>query len=109
MLTSPARLCRPCRLARPAHAAATASFSIQKGEIYRETDCLLEGSGFELLVPREIGVRTRSASLRFCLDGIALWWHVGPGLSPLGRFKPITKSYRARGAHFDENSLSSGH
>src|SRR6516164_8296634 len=48
----PARLCRPCRLAGPAHPAATAGFSIQKGEIPRETDCLLEGSGFELPVPR---------------------------------------------------------
>jgi hypothetical protein len=37
---------------RPAHAAATAGFSIQKGEIPRETDCLLEGDGFELPVPR---------------------------------------------------------
>jgi hypothetical protein len=30
-----------------------ARFSIQEGEIYRETDCLLEGDGFELPVPRE--------------------------------------------------------
>src|SRR6516162_3811267 len=52
MLTSPARLCRPRRLAGPVHAAATAGFSIQEGEIPRETDCLLEGAGFELLVPR---------------------------------------------------------
>src|ERR1700746_377471 len=51
MLTSSARLCRPCRLAGPAHAAATAGFSIQEGEIPRETDCLLEGSGFEPSVP----------------------------------------------------------
>ena len=43
MLTRPARLCWPCRLAGPAHAAATARFSIQEGEIPRETDCLLEG------------------------------------------------------------------
>ena len=49
---SPARLCRPCRLAGPAHAAATAGFSIREGEMPRETDCLLEGDGFELLVPR---------------------------------------------------------
>ena len=52
MLTSLARLCRPCRLAGPAHPAATAGFSIPQGEIPRETDCLLEGSGFELPVPR---------------------------------------------------------
>src|SRR6516162_6735884 len=52
MLTSPARLCRPCRLAGPAHAAATAGFSIQLGEIPRETDCPLEGNGFEISVPR---------------------------------------------------------
>jgi hypothetical protein len=55
MLTSPARLCRPCRLAGPAHAAATAGLAIQEGEIRRETDCLLEGDGFELSVPRQIG------------------------------------------------------
>ena len=52
MLTSRARLCRPCRLAGPAHAAATAGFSIQEREILRETDCLLEGDGFEPSVPR---------------------------------------------------------
>src|SRR5262249_50893194 len=52
MLTSPARLCRPCRLAGPAHAAATAGFSIQERKIKRETDCLLEGDGFEPSVPR---------------------------------------------------------
>jgi hypothetical protein len=34
-----------------AHAAATAGFSIQEPEIPRETDCLLEGSGFEPSVP----------------------------------------------------------
>src|SRR5215472_18197326 len=53
MLTSPARLCRPCCLAGPAHAAATAGLAIQEGEIRRETDCLLEGAGFEPPVPRE--------------------------------------------------------
>src|SRR6516165_2840506 len=50
MLTGPTRLCRPCRPAEPVHAAATADFSIREGEIPRETDCLLEGTGFELLV-----------------------------------------------------------
>src|SRR6516165_2260182 len=52
MLTGPTRLCRPCLPAEPAHAAATAGFSILEGEIPGETDCLLEGSGFELPVPR---------------------------------------------------------
>src|SRR6516164_11256432 len=52
MVTSPIGLCRSCRLAMPAHAAATAGFSTQEGEIPLETDCLLEGSGFELPVPR---------------------------------------------------------
>ena len=50
VLTRPTRLCRPCRLAGPAHAAATAGFSLREREIPRETDCLLEGTGFELLV-----------------------------------------------------------
>jgi hypothetical protein len=55
IVTSRARLCRLCRLGEPAHAAATAGFSIQEGEIPRETDCLLEGDGFELLVPLHEG------------------------------------------------------
>ena|SRR6516164_8411056 len=50
MVTSPIGLCRSCRLAMPAHAAATAGFSTQEGEIPLETDCLLERAGFELLV-----------------------------------------------------------
>src|SRR6516225_9942696 len=61
--TSPALLCRPCRLAGPAHPAATASFSMPQGEIPRETDCLLEGTGFELSVPREIGFVSRLCRL----------------------------------------------
>jgi hypothetical protein len=32
----------------PAHAAATAGFSTQEGEIPLETDCLLEEAGFEV-------------------------------------------------------------
>src|SRR6516225_1853984 len=52
MVTSPIGLCRSCRLAMPAHAAATAGFSSQEGEIPLETDCLLEGDGFEPSVPR---------------------------------------------------------
>ena len=52
MLTSAACLRRPCRLAGAAHPAATADFSIQEGEISRETDCLLEEAGFEPSVPR---------------------------------------------------------
>src|SRR6516162_75747 len=51
MLTGPTRLCRPCLPAEPAHAAATAGFSILEGEIPGETDCLLEGTGFEPSVP----------------------------------------------------------
>jgi len=39
----PGRACAP---------AATAGFSIPQGEISRETDCLLEGGGFEPPVPR---------------------------------------------------------
>src|SRR6516165_4916889 len=67
MLTSPARLCRPCRLAGPAHPAATAGFSIPQGEIPPETDCLLEGDGFEPLVPQREGTglfETTSIDLR---------------------------------------------
>jgi len=63
MLTSPARLCRPCRLAGPAHAAATAGFSIQEGEIPRDTDSPLEGDGFELSVPCERGYRPELSSV----------------------------------------------
>jgi len=56
MLTSPARLCRPCRLVEAAHAATTDGFSIQEGEIPRETDCLLEQMGFKLWVPLGIAI-----------------------------------------------------
>ena len=59
---SRACLCRLCRLGEPAHAAATAGFSTQEGESPRETDCLLEGSGFELSVPRQIGNSFRASS-----------------------------------------------
>jgi hypothetical protein len=62
MLTGLACLCRPCHLAGPAHAAATARFSTQEGEIPRETDCLLEGDGFELSVPRQTGNSFRASS-----------------------------------------------
>ena len=55
MLTSPARLSQRCRLGGPAHTAAAAGFSTQEGEVWRETDCLLEGNGFEISVPRQIG------------------------------------------------------
>ena len=53
MLTSLGRLCPLCCLAEAAQAAATAGFSIQGREIPRETDCPLEGDGFELSVPRD--------------------------------------------------------
>jgi hypothetical protein len=62
MLASPSRLCRPCRLAGAVHPAATAGFSIPQGEISRETDCLLEGNGFELSVPREMGSSFETSS-----------------------------------------------
>ena len=68
MLTGLACLCRPCHLAGPAHAAATARFSTQEGEIPRETDCLLEGNGFELPVPRPISNGFEALSE----DGLAL-------------------------------------
>ena len=55
MLTSPARLSQRCRLGGPAHTAAAAGISTQEGEVWRETDCLLEGNGFEISVPRQIG------------------------------------------------------
>jgi hypothetical protein len=67
MLTSPARLCRLCRPAGPAHPAATAGFSIQEGEIPRETDCLLEEAGFEPSVP--LGL-TQSGHVRRRVTGI---------------------------------------
>ena len=54
VLTSPVRLCRPCRLAGAAHTAATAGFSTQEGEIWRERDCPLEGTGFEPIGPARV-------------------------------------------------------
>jgi hypothetical protein len=74
-LTGRARLCRPCPLAGPAHAAVTAGFSIQEREILRETDSPLEGTGFELPVPREIrfGFRGLVFALRFVAEGDRLY------------------------------------
>src|SRR6516165_3652221 len=99
MLTSPARLSRPCRLAGPAHPAATAGFSIPQGEIPRETDCLLEGDGFELPVrvclspPPPCRPRTRAvASGR---------WRTGGHTSP-SRTDPA----RADNQHFVGHSFS---
>jgi hypothetical protein len=39
---------------RPAHRREKPGFSTWEGEISRDTDCPLEGNGFELPVPREI-------------------------------------------------------
>jgi len=44
--------------------AENAGFSWYGGEIRRETDCLLEGDGFELLVPRRESPRFSEASRR---------------------------------------------
>jgi hypothetical protein len=56
------------------HAAATAGFSIQEGEIPRETDCLLEEEGFEPSVPGREGARSLlgKVSYRFDLMNVAL-------------------------------------
>jgi hypothetical protein len=54
-MESPARLCRPGRQASLAHPRGKPGFSTFKSGCGRETDCLLEGDGFELLVPRYEG------------------------------------------------------
>src|SRR5262249_50314769 len=46
-----ARLCRRCRPAWPPKWRKTLASAGAEGEIRRETDCLLEGAGFELPVP----------------------------------------------------------
>jgi len=48
----PARLCRPGREASRAHPRGKPGFSTFDSGCGRETDCLLEGNGFELSVPR---------------------------------------------------------
>src|SRR5271169_4381840 len=46
-------LCRPHRLPRPAHPREKPGFWVWDGEIPRDTDSPLEGTGFELAVPRD--------------------------------------------------------
>jgi len=47
----PARLCRPGRQASRAHPRGKPGFSTPDSGCGRETDCLLEGAGFEPSVP----------------------------------------------------------
>src|SRR5215472_18571422 len=54
MLPGPARLCRPRPRKQPRTWAENPGFSTNGGETRREPDCLLEGDGFELPVPRQI-------------------------------------------------------
>ena len=51
-MESPARLCRPGRQASLAHPRGKPGFSTLSSGCGRETDCPLEGNGFELSVPR---------------------------------------------------------
>src|SRR3984893_6987850 len=73
----PARLCRPGRQASRAHPRGKPGFSTFESGCGRETDCLLEGGGFEPSVPRggwRLGLLRRSygkfrrANLRFAPD-----------------------------------------
>jgi hypothetical protein len=103
MLASPTRLCRPCRLAGPAHPAATAGFSIQEGEIPRETDCLLEEDGFEPSVPagdtifrKPAGSQNRILMIdegRFtmCRAGLAPANDINAGPCQPARFRALTR------------------
>src|SRR5207237_7465371 len=50
----PARLCRPGRQAGRAHPRGKPGFSTFESGCGRETDCLLEGAGFEPSVPRRM-------------------------------------------------------
>ena len=52
-MESPARLCRPGRQASLAHPRGKPGFSTLSSGCGRETDCPLEGDGFELSVPRQ--------------------------------------------------------
>ena len=56
----PARLCRPGREASRAHPRGKPGFSTFDSGCGRETDCLLEGDGFELPVPREKYLRSEA-------------------------------------------------
>src|ERR1700738_4416970 len=56
------------QLPRPARKAGFSTFESRSG---RETDCLLEGDGFELPVPRELGLR-RGRRLALYLGSLTL-------------------------------------
>jgi hypothetical protein len=63
MLPRPARLCRPRRSPRPAHPRKPRLLDVGRRIPARDRfapDSPLEGSGFELPVPREIALRSRS-------------------------------------------------
>ena len=73
MLLDFAGLCRPYCLASSPHRRKTRAFPGTKAKIWRETDCLLEGDGFELLVrgrgqsgcrPCWVGCALRSGAVR---------------------------------------------
>jgi len=55
MLLGFARLCRQPPPGRVRTMAENPGLSRNQREIRRETDCLLEGAGFELAVPRQTG------------------------------------------------------
>jgi hypothetical protein len=70
-MESPARLCRPGRQASLAHPRGKPGFSTLSSGCGRETDCPLEGDGFELPVPRELGLR-RGRRLALHLGSLTL-------------------------------------
>jgi hypothetical protein len=59
----PARLCRPSRHASRSHPRGKPGFSTLESGCGRETDCLLEGAGFEPSVPRQESRRFEPASV----------------------------------------------
>jgi hypothetical protein len=82
MLLDLARLCRRCRPRMAAKMAENPRLSWDGGEIWRETDCLLERNGFELPVPRENGYRS-ALSISLKLFGFRRRNSSGTGVSNL--------------------------
>jgi hypothetical protein len=86
MLLDLAGLCRPYCLASSPHRRKTRAFPGTKAKIWRETDCLLEGDGFELPVPRAMQARLKAKIAGFgCMPSSDLALAEIKGAAPVRR------------------------
>src|ERR1700730_12270821 len=86
-MESPLRLCGPRRQASLAHLRGKPGFLTLESGCGRETDCLLEGDGFELPVPRE----KKSRNLCIPLEVTDLVWLRPP--EGLGALAPRVEEF----------------